>query len=212
MLLSENSIRKIIFEILKTENNVLEQTVLVRSMEPDWIEKEEKEYEKDGETSPEEYQEAKEANVNGLKPKTKEFIARLNSYAKEKNYKKPKITSGFRGPVSQARVMFNNWKLHGGVSGGTEYLIGLYANDKLAKRVGDTFTSTNDWRTAASILKKQPVSAHGSGKAIDIRSIGHNNISEIIYAVAKEFRLKNIKIYINDETGYKNPHWHIKIG
>ena len=209
MLLSESSIRKIIFSLL-TESGTgrgLRVNSINQNLPPG-----EKDFDGDSNTLPEEYQEAKDANVQGLKPKTKEFVARLNSYAKEKNWKKPKITSGFRGPVSQAKVMFKNWKLHGGASGGTAYLIGLYADDNLAKKVGDSFTSSGDWKNAAAILKKEPVSAHGSGKAIDIRSIGHKNIGKIIHAVAVEFRNKGIKVYINDETGYKNPHWHVKIG
>tara|TARA_R110001592_G_scaffold298188_1_gene568808 strand:- start:12771 stop:13388 length:618 start_codon:yes stop_codon:yes gene_type:complete len=205
MLLSELSIRKIIFSLL------VERSAQIQSMNP-YLPDKEKEFLKDDEDNAN-YVEAKEANIGKLLPKTKEFVARIKEYAKEKGYTpEPKVTSGFRGPRGQARVMFNNWKLHGGKNGGTDYLIGLYRDDVMAKLVGDSFTETNEYTKAIAILKARPISSHASGKAIDIRSIGHKHIGKIIHDVAIEFRNKGVEININDETGYKNPHWHVKVG
>ena len=209
MLLSELSIRKIIFSLLvETEK----RSAQIQSMNP-YLPDTEKEFLKDNEADNANYVEAKEANIGKLLPKTKEFVARIKEYAKEKGYTpEPKVTSGFRGPRGQARVMFNNWNLHGGPSGGTDYLLGLYRDDDMAQLVGDSFKDTNGYTDAIKILKTFPISSHASGKAIDIRSLGHKHIGKIIHDVAIEFRNKGVEININDETGYKNPHWHVKVG
>ena len=214
MILTESSIRKLISLIIERGANI-------QSMAANFDDSAESDVDRDDSTSPEEYIEAKTANVAGLKQNTKDYVERLNSYAKEKNWKKPVITSGFRGPSSQARVMRGNWEREGGSKAGkkycqgTEYLIGLYRDDIAAKKIGDIFeknTESEGIKLAANYLKSKPISPHGSGKAVDIRSTGHKNIKNIIYAVANEFKTKGINVKINDETGYKAPHWHVKVG
>jgi len=215
MLLSEASVRKIIKAILMNESGKVDRGAsnlqTIQSSEDD----SRGDTPTDKDTTPEEYSPAKKANLSGLKQNTLDFIKRIKSYAKEKNYTpEPFVTSGFRNADSQAAVMFKNWKIHGGKENdaGTKYLIGLYKNDNLAKEIGDSFTKTGNASNAIAILSRKPISSHGTGKAIDIRSKGHPNIGEIIYAVAAEFKEKNINVYVNDETKYKNPHYHIKVG
>ena len=152
------------------------------------------------------------ADVSDLTPSVIEIIKSIfqvydSQYKKDYPNKPPKITSGFRGPAKQAQVMFNNWETHGGKSGGNKYLIDLYANDKLAKKIGDSFTKTGDYKEATKILSKEPVSAHGAGRAIDLRSRERPYMSELLNTVKKSFP----KMKINDETKYKNPHWHISV-
>ena len=207
MLLSESSIRKIIKKILLSE----QRSVNVRTIQAN-LDDGEKKAAQDNDTPPEDYSPSKKANVAGLKQATKDFISRIKEYAKENKFKEPYITSGFRNNVAQANVMFKNWKLHGGKNGGNAYLIKLYKDDTMAKQVGDSFSATGSADAAYEILASKPISPHASGKAIDLRSIGHPNIGKILNAVAAEFAKKNIKVYINDETKYKNPHYHVKVG
>ena len=159
------------------------------------------------------YVEDKSPRTRGLKQKTKLVIKRIKSYAKENNIKIPYITSAFRGSEDQARVMFNNWKRQGGKADGkgTAYLVGLYANDDLAEKIGISFEETGEYRKAARLLKKNPVSSHATGEAFDLRSKGHPDVKSILDAVKAEFAEKGITVKIGDETNMKAPHWHINV-
>ena len=77
----------------------------------------------------------------------------------------------------------------------------------MAKKIGNSFTKTGDYKEATKILSKEPVSAHGAGRAIDLRSIERPYMAELLNTVKASFP----KMKINDETKYKNPHWHISV-
>ena len=79
MILTESSIRKLIFLIIERGANI-------QSMAVDFDDSAGSGIDGDDSTSPEEYIEAKTANVAGLKQNTKDYVERLNSYAKEKNW------------------------------------------------------------------------------------------------------------------------------
>ena len=88
----------------------------------------------------------------------------------------PTITSGFRSSRSQARVMAANWNRKGGLLGGTNYLLKLYKNKRLAKTVGEIFeiygTRQRAVRIAARVLQSNvEISSHmkNPAQSLDIR-------------------------------------------
>jgi len=53
-------------------------------------------------------------NFGDLSDETQEFLKTITEVAKELGVQKPFVTSGYRSPSAQARVMANNWKKKGG--------------------------------------------------------------------------------------------------
>ena len=150
------------------------------------------------------------ANIKDLSKNTKSVIKYMYKKAKELGIDTPVITSGMRGPQSQASVMYSNWVKQGAKSGGKEYLIRLYANDKLAGSIGDVFNKNHPDKAkavagAVELLNKTPISNHARGDAFDLRVT--SRIGELVSLLEKE---KLIKPF--DETREKSgPHWHIKV-
>ena len=151
------------------------------------------------------------ANIKDLNKNTKSVIKYLYKKSKELGIKDtPVITSGMRGPKSQATVMYGNWIKQGAKSGGKDYLIRLYANDKLAGQIGDIFSKNYPNKEkavagATELLKKTPISNHSGGEAFDLRIT--SRIGELVSLLEKEKLIKSF-----DETKEKSgPHWHIKV-
>ena len=151
------------------------------------------------------------ANIKDLSKNTKSVIKYMYKKAKELGITDtPVITSGMRGPQSQASVMYSNWVKQGAKSGGKNYLIRLYANDELAGQIGDAFEKNHPDKAkavagAVELLNKTPISNHARGDAFDLRVT--SRIGELVSLLEKE---KLIKPF--DETKEKSgPHWHIKV-
>jgi len=85
------------------------------------------------------------------------------------------ITSGFRTPADQSRIMFYNWNRKGGVGRGSSYLLSLY---RRFRRIGDIASafertsSSDDSRKAAAeqIINDswQPFRGHLDGLSLDV--------------------------------------------
>lgn len=161
-----------------------------------------------------------EVNMSKVDPEILKIIKAVfqryeADYKKEYGDKVPFVTSLYRGPAVQAKVMFNNWKMHGGKEAGkgNKYLLGLYTDQKLAKAVGDVFTNTGGHDGAIPILKKQAISGHAGGKAVDFRSRDRPYMKELLGKVKQSFP----KMSIIDETKNKdgsvspNQHWHVGV-
>ena len=162
----------------------------------------------------------KGVNMTKVDPKINQIVKSVFQIY-EKDYKKkygdkvPFVTSLYRGPAVQAKVMFNNWKMHGGKEDGkgNKYLLGLYKDKKMAKAVGDVFTKTGKHDGAIPILKKQAISGHAGGKAVDFRSKDRPYMKELLEKVKKSFP----SMKINDETKNRdgsvspNQHWHVGV-
>lgn len=110
------------------------------------------------------------ANVNGL---TKEIY--------DLTGKTVHISSAYRDEYNQARVVYGNWKKHGGKNGGRKYLVGLYANDDIANAVSSAYengTNKKDSiKRAEQVLKTyikrgKYMSNHQLKDAIDITYTG----------------------------------------
>ena len=142
----------------------------------------------------------------------------------EENYKKeypnlpPVVTSIFRGPESQAKTMFGNWKMHGGKKGvsdnkGNKYLINLYKDKEMAKKVGDIFTQTGSYKDVVPIFNKKRPSSHGLGNAVDFRSNGLPYMEELLKTVAGNLSFMKIldERKKKDGTTSPNQHWHISL-
>ena len=63
----------------------------------------------------------KGADIENLSDDTKSLIKYMYKKAEELKIEKPVITSGMRGPASQASVMYTNWTNQGGKNGGNKY-------------------------------------------------------------------------------------------
>jgi len=149
----------------------------------------------------------KGADIENLSDNTKSLIKYMYKKAEELKIEKPVITSGMRGPASQASVMYTNWTSQGGKNGGNKYLVNLYKNKKLAKAIAKAFTNnekTEAIKKATEFLKKTPISNHADGKAFDLRLT--KDIKKLVDALKKEGLIKPV-----DETKKAGPHWHIKV-
>jgi len=148
------------------------------------------------------------ANIDDLSDNSKKLLKYLYKKAAEMEIETPVVTSGMRGPKSQATVMWNNWNNQGGKSGGNEYLLGLYKNNSMAKKIGAIFTNAKDKASAVKgaikILEIQPISNHATGDAFDLR------LTKDIYKVLSEIE-KEGYIKLVDETKKAGPHWHVKV-
>jgi hypothetical protein len=115
----------------------------------------------------------KDVDIQNLTPKMKNFLNYLNKAARKNGYSKPVVNSGYRNPRGQARAMANNWKKHGGLSGGKEYLVGLYSDD-VGLAIDQIFSSLGTGpegikEAAEYIANSGRVSAHLRGDAIDLQ-------------------------------------------
>ena len=156
------------------------------------------------------------ANIENLSDDTKDLIKYMYEKAEEMDdVDTPVITSGMRGPLAQATVMYNNWKANGGLNGGEKYLVGLYANKKLAKKISDIFTaqdpSTNAAgleqyaiEDAAGVLEDDPISNHAEGDAFDLRLT--KGIIKLLTVLAAEDLIK-----VGDESKKPGPHYHVVV-
>ena len=139
--------------------------------------------------------------INKTTEETQNLIRAIYKLAKEKNIPDPVITSGFRSSKDQAEAMFNNWNKYGGKTGGTQYLIDLYANDNFAKEVGSSFESTGSFEGAIKIIDKYP-GAHYKGLAFDLR------LTPRIDDIMND---EKIKALCSKKTAKEKDHWHVVV-
>tara|TARA_R110002153_G_scaffold1395_2_gene7206 strand:- start:4706 stop:5362 length:657 start_codon:yes stop_codon:yes gene_type:complete len=145
-------------------------------------------------------------DLSTLSTKANELIKAIFEMAKLKGFVQPVITSGFRGPKAQARVMYNNWKRESYGSGpkGTSYLVGLYKNKKLAQKIGDSFAEHGDDLTKAVELLKTPISNHNNNKAFDLR------LTKDIDTIMEMPSIKALySTGTNTGTQKESDHWHV---
>lgn len=111
------------------------------------------------------------ADVENLSDKTKDIIRIIFAKAKDLNVETPVVTSGYRGPKTQIKAMYNNWERNGGLKDkerAKKYLVDLYKDDNLVIKIHDMFLK-GDKEGAENLLKTNPVSSHQSGSAFDLR-------------------------------------------
>lgn len=149
-------------------------------------------------------------NVTNITEDTKTFIDVLGATAENLGAPKPVITSGYRTPKSQAKVMANNWTAHGGLNGGREYLINLYSDDVMAKAIDDIFRQYGTGQQALDLAEKYIIErgvhlgAHirNPGIALDLRMTGQ--IEEVLEEIRNSGKF-NLKI-LNE-----GDHFHVEV-
>jgi hypothetical protein len=147
------------------------------------------------------------ADLSTITPEVASFLDLLGAEAASMGAEVPVVTSGYRSPNRQARVMARNWDRNGGPRGGTEYLISLYANDKMAQDIGSIFYDYGSGRkgqaAAAQYLTDNNISSHMvvPTQVVDLRMT--KGISEVIDSL----RQKGIEMKAIDEKD----HFHIKV-
>ena len=128
------------------------------------------------------YKVSPNADIRSVSDEMLEFAGLVGQIALEMGVTKPIISSGYRSPHAQAKVMYSNWKRHGGVGGGLKYLIDLYANDSLVTQIHEIFSSykkKDAINYAGSIIENQGnLSSHISGRALDFKLT--NDIKEVL--------------------------------
>lgn len=148
------------------------------------------------------------ADIENTTDEVKSFLDILAEKAIQLGYPLPVVTSGYRSPRSQARVMAKNWETHGGPNGGRAYLINLYADDQMASTIDEIFntygTKINGIRMASEYLEYKGGSSHMEypSSAIDLRIT--SGIEEILKQIKQE-GLYSINI-LNE-----GDHFHIKV-
>ena len=155
------------------------------------------------------------ANIEDLSNDTKDLIKYMYEKAeKMDDVDTPVITSGMRGPLAQATVMYNNWEANGGLNGGEKYLVGLYAKKKLAKEISDIFKNNGPSSPGGSedyaidearyVLENDPISNHAEGDAFDLRLT--KGIIKLLTVLAAEDLIK-----VGDESKKPGPHYHVVV-
>lgn len=146
-------------------------------------------------------------DIDSLNRKTKKVIKTVFKVAKELKVETPVITSGYRGPASQIRVMHNNWKRNGGKNNpakARKYFVDLYKNDKLVIRIHDLFLK-DDFRGAEAELTNIPISSHQSKSAFDLR------LTKGIEKVLSDNRVKSLIRPFKEGSVKESDHYHIAV-
>ena len=160
---------------------------------------------------------------DGSKPEVQDYL-RIMAYVMIRSFPEEKVTisSGYRSPEGQARVMASNWNQNGGseeleepvaIRGtddrmlktkGTKYLVDLYANNDMAYTAG-TLLEEGRGEEAKEFLRdyyqrrvdsRPPGSTgHGSGRSLDMVSSDYGTLEEILNATKRYASIK-----IGDET------------
>ena len=152
-------------------------------------------------------------NIDNVTPEVKLFIETLGNTASELGVTVPIITSGWRSVKSQASLMGRNWNSNGGMNGGREYLVKIYANDSFAHKMADIFEQHGIGPEAIAIATEVVKNNSGNSnhlstpaKAVDIAVT--SGIKEVLDRISSSgaFDMK-----IVDETNTAGPHYHITI-
>lgn len=148
-------------------------------------------------------------NIDNLSAETKLFIQYMYEVADKLNLPKPVITSGYRSSYGQVKAMANNWNAHGGLSGGREYFLNLYSNDKMALEVSNVFEMYGTGRDALLIAEKvfskySQQGAHTRNPAIGLDLKLTKGIDKILNYIKNDgsFNLKTL---------FEENHWHVEV-
>lgn len=144
------------------------------------------------------------------KPELKSFILILDKIAGDLGIAF-KVSSAYRSPMDQARVMYNNYKKAGGDGGqGRSYLLKLYGN-KITK-IADVYESSQSDKSKLKEVEKilideWPPTGHGLGNTMDIAGTSQSNFDEM-FSVARQ--------YADFKTDWEdafagNAHYHVKV-
>lgn len=140
-------------------------------------------------------------------PEVMGFLSLLGATAAEMGAETPVVTSAYRSPQHQAKVMARNWDSHGGPRGGTEYLVSLYENDQMAVDVGSIFQEYGSGRSGqnavAQYLSDNSISSHMKTPTtvVDLRMT--KDIGRVLDALVQ--RGADLKV-INEKD-----HYHVKV-
>ena len=127
-------------------------------------------------------------DVDGGSPMLHELLKIINNAASQMNAK-VKITSAYRGPYDQARIMYNNYKRRGvGSNRANKYLSSLYRRFPRISEIVSIFSGSAEAegkRKAAEkvIAESWPKTGHRGGKSLDI-GLG-SNIKEVLFEAQK---------------------------
>ena len=144
------------------------------------------------------------------KPELKSFILILDKIAGDLGITF-KVSSAYRSPMDQARVMYHNYKKAGGDGGrGRSYLLGLYGS-KIAK-IADVYESNQDDETKLKEVERiltyeWPPTSHGLGNTMDLAGTSQGNFDEM-FSMARQ--------YADFEADWENAfsgnaHYHVKV-
>ncbi len=155
------------------------------------------------------------ADIENVSPQVREFIDYLGEvYSEmEEEVETPVVTSGYRSPSSQARVMAKNWRRHGGKEGGESYFLKLYKDDIMAKNLHEIFENYGTDDEGISLAKdyiEEHVNLYPNSlthvkypsEAIDLRLT--SGIGNLLNKVIEKGGF-NIKVLKEDD------HYHIKV-
>jgi hypothetical protein len=149
----------------------------------------------------------KRVKYDGVQEDTKNLVGLMNAIGSKLNID-IHITSAFRTPHDQARIMYYNWNRRGGIGDGSRYLLSLYRRFKDIDRMARIF-ETQGWEDDYKISEAEkivdtlwrPFKSHGGGRSLDISfRTGRYKVGVILTALKQEGIIRLLK---------EDDHWHI---